>query len=254
MRLGEKSPPLHYTQLTLPSKGFSNHTSPSTLWEPLSLARPTPFNREGGEKRGPQTRAPGSSPRLPNHGTLCTATSASSFRTKGARIIYGFVGNIQDYTPVKSPAACLAHSRGSLKSTAMGTTEVHMETTHLDRDPSKVPSGGGWEGAGGESLREETVARKRKREAELEVTSGEGREGLGDAHTGWGPQLRCLSAASSSGKARAHLTSVPAPALLPGPAALTTTTTLAAPSAARSCLIFLPAPDTGSSCPPLQPP
>lgn len=87
------------------------------LWEPLSLARPKPFNREGGKKRGPQTRAPGSSPRLPNHGTLCIVTSDSSFRTEGTRIIYGFVGNIQDYTPVKSPAACLAHSRGSLKST-----------------------------------------------------------------------------------------------------------------------------------------
>lgn len=49
------------------------------------------------------------------------------------------------------------------------------------------------------------------------------------------------------------------PALLPGLATLPTATTVTAPSAAVSCLIFLPAPDraekgTGSSCFAQQPP
>lgn len=75
------------------------------------------------------------------------------------------------------------------------------------------------EGGQAGSRREETVAVKRKSEAELEVTSGERTE-EGSSMPTLGrrveAQLWCLPAASSSYNSCAHLTSVSAPVLLPG--------------------------------------
>lgn len=89
------------------------------------------------------------------------------------------------------------------------------------------------------------MAIKRKRKAELEVMRGEERKGLSNAHVGQeggGPscgvyQLPPAHPGLGPISPRLH------PALLSGSATLTTTAIVAAPSAAVSCLIFLPAPD-----------
>lgn len=108
------------------------------------------------------------------------------------------------------------------------------------------PREGAQKGVGGESWGEETVARKRKREVEWEGHEERGEERAQRCPhwaRGWKAQLWCLSAASSSHNSCA-ISRCPQPCTsVWGGHPLSTTTIAAAPSAAVSFLIFLPASD-----------
>lgn len=177
-----------------------------TLREPLHLVRPTLCYGEDSGRGTENAWASDLSPcllftlyQLCKPGQICSA-SLNFFLYKMRVIIIadGFVEGIQDYTLVKSLAACLAHRRCSLNPGFCynGDQCRGMEDTARG-SPECPPRGKGW-----------------RREAELEAIPGEGRE---DDRAQRCPhwirrrraQLWCLSAASSSYDSCAHLTVSP---------------------------------------------